>query len=482
MRIKSKYRVPFETIVSESTDAVEIKDSDLTNIKTGFLSRQIKARDPNPIAAKLLNQFLKINRSTFQEFGLDARPLYTGDELILQIRSSVKIGAMPLVSPITFKPDYGLIIKPRFGWNGIGPLLSTTGWRILPRILDLPQLKISERKVPPWVLSSIVLRRIDALLKQLDRRFEYTEQDLSSPKGTINWPIYATERITKAGFLKIPCRFPDLKDNIQIKSAIHYTLLRQRHSLETQREFGYYVLQLLDFCNSLIRKVMNFAPQRPINLTTFQYSRSGMTNQLYLDGIQAIDWTINEKGLAGLGDLNGIPWQMSMETLFETYIESLCAKVTNQIGGRVKSGRQRQTVTPINWEPPFLGSQKFLLPDLTIDNENGHIIVDAKYKDHWEDLNIDSWRNVEEEVQKRHRVDLFQVLAYASMIDVKRIKCCLIYPCSKETFASLFERKRLVHNATITSGQRRIDLKLTAVPFDIPNAEAVESLKNLLLN
>ncbi len=60
-------------------------------------------------------------------------------------------------------------------------------------------------------------------------------------------------------------------------------------------------------------------------------------------------------------------------TVFSRYIR--------RFGGLLRTGRKRETITPIAWERPFLGSQKFLLPDLVIEQEDRTIFVDAKYKD-----------------------------------------------------------------------------------------------------
>jgi hypothetical protein len=37
----------------------------------------------------------------------------------------------------------------------------------------------------------------------------------------------------------------------------------------------------------------------------------------FVEGLQAIDWTVEERGLAGLSDLEGIAWTMPMELFFE---------------------------------------------------------------------------------------------------------------------------------------------------------------------
>ena len=92
-------------------------------------------------------------------------------------------------------PDYGLVIKPRFGWQGIGPMLGAMGWKILPDPLPLPLLPRSDRKIPPWVLSSTILLRLQKLLNQLERRFEYTEADLNAPRGQVKWIEYALSLI-----------------------------------------------------------------------------------------------------------------------------------------------------------------------------------------------------------------------------------------------------------------------------------------------
>ena len=49
-------------------------------------------------------------------------------------------------------------------------------------------------------------------------------------------------------------------------------------------------------------------------------------------------------------------------------------------------GRKRETIHPLNWEPPYIGSQKSLVPDIWLEWDSTTLIVDAKYKRHWEEL------------------------------------------------------------------------------------------------
>jgi 5-methylcytosine-specific restriction endonuclease McrBC regulatory subunit McrC len=191
----------------------------------------------------------------------------------------------------------------------------------------------------------------------------------------------------------------------------------------------------------------------------------------FINGLQAIEWTIEERGLAGLSDREGIPWKMPMDQFFEAWVETVFRKVAQRTGGQIKVGRKRETTHPINWEPPYLGSQKSLVPDVWLEFDSATLIVDAKYKRHWEELQ-NPWSRVEEELREQHRNDLLQVLAYANLARTSKVIACLVYPCSPQNWASLRERGRLIHRAELTVGSRSLNLWLTALPM----ATAVERI------
>ena len=478
------------------SDVLELDDSRTTWLDTDFLSRHVQSRDPNAVTAKLLHQFLKFNQDSFDALDVEPQAVYTGNAVKLKLTSHTKIGAVPLRSPITFKSEYSLIIKPRFGWNGVGPILLSTGWKVLPDILRMPSLKISERRIPPWVLSSVILSRLDNLIRNLNRQFEMVEAEQPIPRGTVNWTRYAQNNIPDGKLLSLPCRYPDLKEDRNLTAALHFVLNRQLQSLDTQRTMGVHVMQLVDYAHQLIGKVKHVPPQKPqvFQIQNLLTKSSQMPGQTLQEGLEAIEWTIQEKGLAGMGDFHGLPWMMSMETLFEAYVESVMERLIRLRGGILKSGRKRDTIVPIHWDPPITGTQRYLLPDIIIQREGVSCIVDAKYKDHWEDLNVESWTRLEEEIRNRHRNDVLQVLAYAATLESgaianvdevenankfrsshKRI-CCLIYPCTRETWLSLISRNRHIHEAELGHSGRNIRLMLSAIPFQLPDDE----LKHLL--
>ena len=154
-----------------------------------------------------------------------------------------------------------------------------------------------------------------------------------------------------------------------------------------------------------------------------------MRSTQFLDGLQAIEWTAEERGLAGLSDLEGIPWTMPMNEFFEAFVETVLQLVARRLGAQLKVGRRRETTHPINWSPAFVGSQRSLIPDLWLEWQGTTLIVDAKYKRHWQEMQHNSWSSVEQEIREQHRNDLFQVLAYGNLASTQRVVACLLFPC-----------------------------------------------------
>jgi McrBC 5-methylcytosine restriction system component len=454
----------------------EARDSDVLRFPAQALLRGHAPRDPSSQSARLAAQFIAQNRVMLNGLGVVAESAFDGTSVDLVVRTNTHIGAIPLLSPTTGRPDYGLVVRPRFEWSGIGPILAATGWRVLPSVLRLPLLPRSERKIPPWVLSTVILFRIRALLDNLERRFEVVSEERPAPRGAVDWTAYARRQISRAQFLRVPCKFPDLRDDRDLRGAIRFTLEKQLGGLQSQRHAGVFVVELIDLCEDLLCRVRDVMPQVPRPLTLEAWMRGPLRAEPFRDGVQAIGWTVENRGLAGLSDLEGLPWAMSMETFFEAWVETVMSIVARKVGGLLRSGRQRQTLAPLNWEPPYLGSQKYLLPDLLLEREGITIVVDAKYKQHWEEMQERRWGEIEQETRERHRSDLLQVLAYSNLARTPQVLTCLAYPCRRATWESLQTRGRLFHRASLVAGDRRVSLLLTALPLAVEVLEEAATL------
>jgi len=444
---------------------LELQDySRVTRSAVEFFGSKASA-DPTVQAARLADQFIKQNAQIFQILNVDVYRDYDGSDVFLNIESRNSIGALPLLSPLTGRYDLGLIVQPRFSWIGIGPMLAEMGWLITPSPVRLPLLKRSERRVPLWVLSFMVLSRLKAMLDRLERRFEITTETRSSPKGRIEWAEYATRQMPRGDFLSVPCTFPDLRDDRQLKGAIRFAIERQLRSLETQTQQGTFVHRLIALAESLLVRVRGVSARRPATGDVNAWFRRSLPTEVFTEGLQAVEWTVEERGLAGLSDLEGIPWTMPMEQFFEAWVETIVRDVSRRTGGSLKVGRRKETVSPLAWNPSYLGSQRSLIPDLILEMEGVAVIFDAKYKRHLEELQESSWRNQRDELREQHRADLLQVLAYANLVDAPEVVCCLVYPCSMSTWESLVRRERLFHQAELPSRGRRVRVWLMAVPM-----------------
>jgi len=452
-------------------------NSEFSASATAFFQLERKGRlDPAPEAAKLAEQLLAQNRQLLSLANIHGDTAFNGREVSIRLRTGNTIGAIPLLSPVTGKPDHGLIVKPRFPWDGIGAMLGQMGWRVAPVPLKLESFKGSERSIPPWVLSSMILVRIRNLLRSMDRRFDMVNEIHNAPRGRVRWSEYASRSLSTGRFLSVPCTFPDLRQDQHLLGTVRYCLERVIEAIVSQVERGAFVHRLIEFAQQLLFLVRDVPVFVPSSNQMETWLRKPLKTELFKDGVQALQWTIEKRGLAGASKLEGIPWIMEMERFFEAWIETLFHSIARTTGGIMKTGRLQQTTRAIAWDPPYTGSQKSLIPDLWLQWGSTTLVLDAKYKRHFEELLTHSWSAIEAEWKEEHRSDLLQVLAYANLAESRTIVSCLIYPCAPTTWTRLKDAGKLFHKAEITAGTRSLHLWMTAVPMKAAVGEVAEPI------
>ncbi len=458
---------------------IDITDNATKRLSTDFLFGGKSPHDAGR-EATISHQFREQNKPIFDRFGVDAHVEFTGQDVRIKLASSDVIGAFPLRSPTTGEYDYGMVIRPRFEWSGLGPMLGTMGWKIIPELQNLPVLPSSARHIPRWVMSSVVLSRIDDLLECIERRFELREDDLKAPRGRVDWTRYATEKVSRMQFMEVPCRFSDLRDDHRLLAAIHFVLRQQMSDLQSQRSAGVVVRSLINTCEKLMQQVRNYPAREPTPRMLEKWFSGRLSNPKYEDGIQALQWSVENRGLAGLSSLQGIPWKMSMPEFFEYWVETLAEQLCQRTGGTLRSSRRNNTVTPIAWDTTSDGSQKSLRPDIVIDRPDETIIVDAKYKSHWHEITTHRWRAMSDDARSSHRHDLHQVLAYSTLFTTPTITACLLYPCWPKTWERLHETNQIHSHASVYSGTREVNIVLTAVPMNARVKEVTDALTTAL--
>jgi hypothetical protein len=424
-----------------------------------------EGRDPRDAAEKRAEDLLRANVGLLRDFSVTADVTRQRGEPGIVFHTSTRIGAIPLISPVSGRTDFGVVVEPRFAWSSAGDMLVGTGFRVVPELLPLPNLPQSERRVPPWVLSSIVLARLRKLLDSLQRRFAVIDADLRAPRGSVQWATYATKRIPHARALSVPCTFPDLRDDEELRAAVLWVVRRHRDALLGQSSAGLVVRRLLQICDELLARLAGVQAQLPSPNLNKRWQRQPFASRVFREGLQAIDWTVDERGLAGLSDLSGLAWRMDMEVFFEAWVEALSERAAGRIGAQLQVGRREETRVPLDWRPASGGTQRSLLPDVVVRRGDCVVVLDAKYKRHAEQIERLGWHNADETLREQHRADLLQALAYSTLFDAPRVVACLVYPAAPETWNRLIARDRALFRARVRGGTRNVELALMAVPL-----------------
>jgi len=444
-----------------------------------FLERGLDKRKTAELAQRRSENFLEMNRGILNDFGVLGQVGAVRNDIGVWLETDTHIGAMPLLSPASAKPELGLVVEPRFSWLSAGDMFVGTGFRITPEILPFPRMvPNSERQIPAWVLSATVLMRVEALLKQSVRKFEMNSELLHAPKGQVNWGHYATKHWAQGQYLSIPCRFPDLLVDTKLHGVMHWTVLRHQDALRTQRGRHIAVFHLLQRCDALLAQLRQYAPRQPT--PGWQPATSNAFTDVFRKGLEAINWTVDERGLGGTSDLAGLPWRMDMATFFEAWIESIAETTAKRSQAKMTSGRRHETLVRLHWQPQRLGTQRALIPDVVLQRADVTLVIDAKYKRHAQLVGYGGYGKGAHDWQEQHREDLLQVLAYSSLFDSPRVVACLAYPTAHDQWAILRGQDRTMSRATVRHGLRQVEVALIAIPMSGHTDEVSKTLSTLL--
>ena len=414
------------------------------------------------------DSFQRLNESAFKALAVTARFDGTsrGPELKLYPGSSV--GAIPLRSGNSGHVVAGFIVRPRFGWTGIGSILAHLGWHAAPDILSMPLVPGSGREVPPWILAGPVLARLRALLDALKRGFDFRVDTLRAPRGTIMWSRYIRESLSTGQWHRVPSRFPDLSSDPLLRGAVRWTLERVLQELVAVGGRDRIAVDLEGDAQRLLERVSDVARVYPRpELLRRLVGSDPLLEATLRSGLDAIGWVRDERGLGGGRQMDGLAWSMALDRLWEYHVEAHVRDEVRRTGGVIRTGRLSETLTPLHWSDPSHRSLGHLVPDIVVNRGKTVWVVDAKYKSHFAEIDEQGWRRMADEIRERHRADVHQVLAYASLFDANEITATLVYPLRYSTWAALKARGLERSTADVYNGSRHITLELWGLPFGI---------------
>ena len=335
--------------------------------------------------------FRRLNEEAFAVLGVRAQFQSTARGPVLTLYPGGNVGAIPLRSGTSGHVVAGYVVRPRFGWSGVGSILSETGWHSAPTILSMPLVPGSGREVPPWVLAGPVIARLRALLEQLRRGFDFKEDTPLSPRGTIQWARYLRTSLPTGRWHHIPCRFPDLSTDPVLRGAIRWTLERVLAELGVVAADDRIALGLRIDATQLLDQLGNVPRVYPrAELIARMSGRDALLMETVRSGLEAIGWVRDERGLGGGRQMDGLAWSLPLERLWEDHVASRVRERVRQEGGLLRLGRRGETVTPLHWSNPSHRSLGHLVPDIVVTRPSSVWIVDAKYKPHFAEVD-ETW-------------------------------------------------------------------------------------------
>ena len=417
--------------------------------------------------------FLRMNERALSNLEVKAEIGSSESGVRVVLVPGARAGAIPLRSAQTGHVAAGLVVEPRFGWSGVGNVLSQTGWAATPEFLEGPLVPGSGREVPPWVIAGPVLARIGELLDALRRGYHAKEEVLRQPRGRIVWSRYISESMTTGRWAHLPCRYPELASDPLLRRMARWGLERVRLELAAAGGRDPVALLLVSVADELLFRVRDVLPLVPRRADLERIDRSDRLLQNSLRrGLEALGWVAEERGLGGGREMDGLAWTLPLHQLWEHYVEALARREAALVGGNVRVGRKRETVFPLEWSDPSHRSLGHLVPDIVVFTSNAVQVIDAKYKAHLAELDEHGWVRFTEDAREAHRADIHQVLAYASLYEADEVIASLVYPLRRTTFEVLERRGQDRSVAHLLHGGRRVRVELRGVPFGTGNRSA----------
>lgn len=416
-----------------------------------------------------VDAFLRFNAESLSSLEVRSEVTSGTGGTVVKLVPGGRAGACPLRSSLTGQVVGGLLVKPRFDWAGVGQILQETGWHAAPEFLSLPMVPGSAREVPPWVLAGPILARLDALLRTMSPGYRQAEEVLAKPRGRVLWKQYLSKSMVRGDWHHLPCSFPDLEMDPILRRHIRWTLERLHRSLLATGGSDPVALILVALAVRLIESLADATPLMPRHQELeVRLVGNRIVGDALRQGIEAMGWIMDERGLGGGDERDGLAWALPLEKLWESYVESVYRRETALTGGEVRVGRLGETVFPLEWSDTTHRTLGHLVPDIVIRHGHSVHVVDAKYKAHLAEVDDSGWTHFEDETRDAHRADLHQILAYASLYEAEEVTATLVYPLRISTYVSLRERQRDHSFAELLHGGRRVRLELRGLPFGRP--------------
>ncbi|MCM1066794.1 MAG: hypothetical protein NC418_04365 [Muribaculaceae bacterium] len=371
----------------------------------------LKWRDREP--AKVLQNFIDRNRESFDFLGIHANIAQRDYRPVVELHTSQYVGAAPLYSPMSGKPVGDLEVSGRFGEDA-ADIVAYLGDAVNPEYSASLRLTREGKVLPPVYLECVrYLQQYLEVRRFRWRKFKNTMSRRREPSGSTLWGEYALRTaadprscgvfVNKRNVLT--CDHPEWRQ----LSYVAEICIRILKLPTVPVRFKHSHSALMEECSRILREV---ATQ---SVKCFAVNMSDPVCVRHLK-------TTANKVLQRDSTMR-IAWKIDFNEVFERYVQDVFEEVARRASGRL-ARNPRYRVCGRNL-PRW--SLRYLEPDMVIDLGDRRIPVDAKYKSHLYNVNLDSDT---ETLKDAFRHDMHQVLAYMSFSECERKEGVLAYPAS----------------------------------------------------
>ncbi|MBI3726263.1 hypothetical protein HY251_20245 [bacterium] len=371
------------------------------------------------------------------------------------LRPGSRIGAVPLVSPATRRVVAGVLVEPRYRWAALGAVFGATGFEAEPSVGGARLVPGSAREVPPWILAAPVVRRLEELLARSRRSFVEKVEERTSPRGRVDWSDWARHSVPLGRWTRLTCHFTEPTDDPALMAAVRWTLGRLGDELAPRTES-----EASRFLRERITTLLQAVGPGPV-LRPGPELAAGSLDAWLAEGLEAMTWVAEERGLGGSRSLDGLAWDLAVDAVWEAWVRRFASDLAPRLGLSAPRGEAR---VRLHWRGS-LASMGSLAPDAALRGLGRTVWLDAKYKTHLTLLARHGWSGLGEAVRHAHRADLHQALAYANLSDAERVDTVLVYPHLAT------EDRPSTALATVCAGRRRVRLLLAGLPFGFRGPE-----------
>ena len=405
-----------------------------------------------------LQKFTVYNNDLFQFIGVKPWIDGSGVNSSLRFSSSQYIGAIPLRSPMNGLQIGDFIVKPRFTTGeedlfSYGELISLLEAIISPEFTySIPLKSRNSVKPPLYIQASKYIQILYKVIFSSDWvRFQNRLHLLKEPKSEIAWNKYIEKEYDPYRKLIFPCRENFLTQQHKEFFEIIFVYQLARKEVLSSHTPIQIRIQLDPIIATIDKKLTGFTSVETNFIKIHQFDFPVIKQ---LKEHANLFLTNNFQEITG--------WRIDLSLLYERFIQYLFSLVSLEIN--IIQINNHKIIGSGSNLPDW--NLRYLEPDILLIGSNYTIVIDAKYKSHYFNMNQSS-----EFLHEEHRKDLHQIFAYGSFVQ-KRNKCLMIcYPFSAFAYKEINYRSQLLKNET--------KLILLGIPM---NASVIKQTKQKLID